>query len=169
MTAFLDEIEALVPSLRRYARALTNNTDLADDLVQDCLERAIRKRGLWRPQMPLRAWLFRILLNIYRNDLRRQRRRPEGTPFELLAVQPTAQPDQPHRLDLAETARALAQLPNDQREALLLVALEGLGYAEAATALDIPQGTLMSRLGRARAELRRLTGRSQPPRLRTVK
>ena len=71
MSAFLDEIETHVPALRRYARALTHDVDSADDLVQDCLERAIRKRGLWRPTGPLRAWLFRILLNVHRNDLRR--------------------------------------------------------------------------------------------------
>ncbi|MEO8684387.1 MAG: sigma factor, partial [Devosia sp.] len=69
MTDFLDQIETCVPALRRYARALTRNIDLADDLVQDCLERAISRRGLFRPTGPVRAWLFTILLNLYRNSL----------------------------------------------------------------------------------------------------
>lgn len=168
MPQFLDEMEECVPALRRYARALTHNADLADDLVQDCLERAIRKSGLWRPSGPLRAWLFRILLNVYRNDLRRRRRSPDPLPFDGLASEPQALAVQPGRLALAETAKAMQTLPADQREALLLVAVEGMSYGEAAAVLGIPAGTLMSRLGRARATLRRLTETGEP-RLRTVK
>ena len=78
MSALLDEIEGCVPALRRFARGLTHDADLADDLVQDTLERAIRKRDLWRPTGSLRAWLFRILVNVYRNDLRARRRIPRG-------------------------------------------------------------------------------------------
>lgn len=169
MSRFLDEIEACLPSLRRYARALTRDADLADDLVQDCLERAIRKSGLWRPRGPLRAWLFKILVNIHRNDLRRRRRRPAHMPLEGLGAQLHSAPQQYGRLALAETARALEYLPDDQHEALLLVALEGLSYHEAAGVLGIPVGTLMSRLGRARARLKELTDRDDEPRLRTVK
>ncbi len=84
MSQFLDRIEECVPPLRRYARALTHNSDLADDLVQDCLERAIRKSGLWRPTGSLQAWLFKMLLNIYRNDLRQRRRAPESMPIASL-------------------------------------------------------------------------------------
>ena len=73
MPGFLDDLATLVPALRRYARALTRNTDRADDLVQDCLERAIAKQSLWRPTGPLRPWLFKIMINLYRNDRRRQR------------------------------------------------------------------------------------------------
>lgn len=168
MPRFLDEIEACVPSLRRYARALTHDADLADDLVQDCLERAIRKRNLWRPTGPVRAWLFRILLNIYRNDLRRSRRTPAAIPMEMMTIEPQAHAPQPARLALAETARAMQLIAPEQREALLLVALEGLSYNEAAQVLDIPLGTLMSRIGRARAALRTLTD-GPMPRLRAVK
>jgi RNA polymerase sigma-70 factor (ECF subfamily) len=168
MPQFLDEVEECVPALRRYARALTHDSDLADDLVQDCLERAIRKSALWRPSGPLRAWLFRILLNIYRNDLRRRRRSPDPLPFEKLASEPQALAAQPGRLALAETARAMQTLPSEQREALLLVAVEGMSYGEAAAVLGIPPGTLMSRLSRARTTLRRLTETGEP-RLRTVK
>jgi RNA polymerase sigma-70 factor (ECF subfamily) len=168
MPEFLDEIEDCVPALRRYARALTRNADLADDLVQDSLERAIRKRLLWRPSGSLRAWLFTILINVYRNDLRRRRRQPASVPVEALAVEPHALAPQPGRLALAELARALDLLPDEQREALLLVVLEGLSYAEAAGALGIPPGTLTSRLARARQTLRRLTD-TEEPRLRTVR
>jgi RNA polymerase sigma-70 factor (ECF subfamily) len=161
---------ACVPALRRYAHALTRDADRADDLVQDCLERAIRKKGLWRPTGPLQAWLFKMLLNLYRNDLRQRRRRGgDSVPIESLLVEPSVPANQPGRLALSEMARALGLLPDDQREALLLVVLEGMSYIEAAAILEIPAGTLMSRLGRARAALRQATGAAAEPRLRTVK
>ena len=169
MSRFLDEIEDCVPALRRYARALTGDADVADDLVQDCLERAIRKSRLWHPTGPLRAWLFKILVNVYRNDLRRRRRRPDPIPLDTMSAEPHAAAAQDGRLALAETARALQYLTDDQREALLLVGLEGLSYRDAAHVLGIPVGTLMSRLGRARAALKDLTDRAGEPRLRTVK
>jgi RNA polymerase sigma-70 factor (ECF subfamily) len=169
LSGFLDEIEAAVPALRRYARALTRSADRADDLVQDCLERAIRKRALWLPTGSLRSWLFRILLNLYRNEIRQDRRRGEHVPLEVVLAEPSAPAPQPGRLALAEVARAIDLLPDDQREALLLVVLEGMSYAEAASTLGIPGGTLMSRLSRARAALRGMTGHVEEPRLRTVK
>ena len=168
-TPFLDEIEANVPALRRYARALTRNADRADDLVQDCIERAIRKQGLWKPTGSLRAWLFRILLNIYRSELRRNRSRGEHVAVEAMVVEPAIAPSQPGRIALAEMGRAIERLSADQREALLLVVLDGMSYADAASALEVPMGTLMSRLGRARAALRISTGAPEEPRLRTVK
>jgi RNA polymerase sigma-70 factor (ECF subfamily) len=166
---FLDEIEATVPALRRYARALTRNADRADDLVQDCLERAIRKRSLFAPSGALKAWLFRILINLWRNDLRFERRRGDHVPIDSLVSEPSVAAAQPGRIALAEMSRAIDRLPDDQREALLLVVLEGLSYHEAASVLGIPAGTLMSRLGRARATLRTLTGSGEEPRLRSVK
>jgi RNA polymerase sigma-70 factor (ECF subfamily) len=169
MADFLDEIEAAVPALRRYARGLTGDSDRADDLVQDCLERAIRKRALWQPTGPLRAWLFRMLLNLYRNELRGRKRRGEHLPIDEMTVEPSVAASQHGHIALAELARALEQLPAEQREALLLVVVEGMSYAEAASTLEIPIGTLMSRLGRARAALRKLTGTNEEPRLRTVK
>ena len=168
MADILDEIEACVPALRRYARALTHDIDRADDLVQDCLERAIARRGLFRPRGTVRAWLFTILTNIHRNDRRRQRR--HGAALDLASVPEPALPaPQPGHMALAELARAIETLPLDQKEALLLVTLEGLAYAEAARILGVPAGTLMSRLGRARAALRGLTGAAPEPHLRTVK
>lgn len=169
MTQFLDEIEGNVPALRRYARALTRNADRADDLVQDCIERAIRKQSLWQPTGTLKSWLFRILLNLYRNELRVARRRGEHVAVETLLIEPSVAPAQPGRIALAEMARAIDALAVDQREALLLVVLEGLSYADAAGVLGIPMGTLMSRLGRARAALRIATDSGDEPRLRTVK
>lgn len=169
MQQFLDQIEACIPALRRYARALTRDVDRADDLVQDCIERAIRKRRLWAPTGPLRAWMFKLLLNIYRNDLRASRRRGHQVPLDDMLVEPAVPPPQLGRIALAETARALDQLPDEQREALLLVVLEGTSYQEAADIIGIPAGTLMSRLARARATLRTLTGVTDEPRLRTVK
>jgi RNA polymerase sigma-70 factor (ECF subfamily) len=166
---FLDEIETCVPALRRYARALTRNADRADDLVQDCLERAIRKRGLFRPTGPLQGWLFRMLVNLWRNSLRSERRRGEHVGYETLLVEPSIPAPQHGRLALGEMNRALDRLPDDQRETLLLVVLEGVSYEEAATILGIPIGTVMSRLSRARAALRALTGAGDEPRLRTVK
>jgi RNA polymerase sigma-70 factor (ECF subfamily) len=166
---FLDEIEATVPALRRYARSLTRNADRADDLVQDCLERAIRKRNLFSPTGPVQAWLFRILINIWRNDLRFERRRGDQIPIDSLIAEPSVAPAQPGRIALSEMSRAIDRLPDDQREALLLVVLEGLSYHDAAAALGIPDGTLMSRLGRARAALRALTGSGDEPRLRSIK
>jgi RNA polymerase sigma-70 factor (ECF subfamily) len=169
LSDFLDEIAAAVPSLRRYARALTRDAERADDLVQDCLERAIRKRGLFVPTGPLKAWLYRILVNLHRNDSRHERRRGPHVPLDALPFEPPTPAPQPGRIALAEMSRAVDMLPLDQREALLLVVLDALSYAEAAAALGIPVGTLMSRIGRARAALRQLTGHSDEPRLRSVK
>lgn len=168
MTAFLDEIETHIPNLRRYARALTRDVDRADDLVQDCLERAIKKKNLWQPTGPLRAWLFHMLLNIYRNDHKRAKLRATET-LDTMPIEPAIPAPQPHRLALAEVSRAIDKLPDEQREALLLVVLEGMSYAEAAKTIGIPAGTLMSRLGRARAMLKTLTEAEEAPRLRTVK
>jgi RNA polymerase sigma-70 factor (ECF subfamily) len=166
---FLDQIEACVPALRRYARALTRNADLADDLVQDCLERAIARRGLFRPRGPVRAWLFTILLNLHRNGLRTSRRHGEQVDLDIIAPELTTPAPQPGHIALAELARAIDTLPLEQKEALLLVTLEGLRYREAADILKVPLGTLMSRLGRARAALRTMTGNPAEPHLRTVK
>jgi RNA polymerase sigma-70 factor (ECF subfamily) len=164
----LHEIETAVPALRRYARALTRDIDQADDLVQDCLERAIARRGLFRPREPVRAWLFTILVNLHRNALRGARRRGAMVDLDTMP-ELSVPPAQPGHLALAELDRAIGTLPLEQKEALLLITLEGLSYQEAATILAIPIGTLMSRLGRARSTLRTLTGNPSEPHLRTVK
>ncbi len=133
----LDEIEAAIPSLRAYARGLMRDRDAADDLVQDTLESAVAHMGQWRGEGALRGWLF-----------------------------PAAPAAADGRLQLAEVHAAMGRLPEDQRAALLLVGLEGMSIAEAAEVLGIAQGTLASRLGRARAALRQMTGRDDDSRPR---
>ncbi len=152
------EIEAEIPRLRRYARALTRDMVAADDLVQDCLTRALGKLHLWQRGTDLRAWLFTILHNQYVNYVRRSVR--EGAMVGLSDTEPllTRAPQQGSRLELRDLERAIAKLPEEQRSAILLVGLEGLRYEEVAAVLDVPVGTVRSRLSRGREALRRLMG-----------
>lgn len=158
----LDEIEAAIPSLRAYARGLVRDRDAADDLVQDTLESAVVHAGQWRGDGALRGWLFRILLNRFRDGLRRGR----AAPVVALVTEPSVPATGDTRLHLAQVHAAMGRLPDDQRAALLLVALEGMTIAEAASALGIAPGTLASRLGRAREALRQMTGHDQDNRPR---
>ena len=144
--------------MRRYAHALLRDREGADDLVQDCLERALAHRRHWRGDGPVRAWLFRILLNRFRDGRRSAAGRAHPVSLDLMA-QPVQSGGQEAHLALREVHDAMGRLPLDQRAALLLVALEGMTLAEAAQVLEIPEGTLASRLARARAGLRALTGR----------
>ncbi|MDE3121950.1 MAG: sigma-70 family RNA polymerase sigma factor [Paracoccaceae bacterium] len=156
----LDEIETAIPALRRYAHALERDRDAADDLVQDTLERALSRRAQWRGEGSVRAWLFGILQNRYRDTLRRAG--PRLVTVEDLATEPARPGAQEGQMALREVHDAMGRLPADQRAALLLVALEGMSFDEAARVLGLPRGTLMSRLARARAALRGLTGRDEP-------
>lgn len=157
-----------VPRLRRYARALVGNRDDADDLVQDTLERAWRKSSLWRGVTDMRAWLFAIMHNLHVDGARRMRVQTVAMQEDDIE-QPQA-PTQVERLALLDLQAALAQLPVEQREILLLVALEDMGYAEVAATLDVPIGTVMSRLSRGRERLRTLMdGRAEAVRLQVVK
>lgn len=161
------DIVAEIPGLRRYARALTGDAGRADDLVQDALERALTRIALWRPGSP-RAWLFSIMHNLYINQLRNVRR-VEYVPDEDLPDLPV-RADQSDGLEVRDLDRLLARLPLEQRETLLLVGLEELSYAEAARALGVPLGTVMSRLSRARDRLRALmAGGAEGAHLRVVK
>jgi RNA polymerase sigma-70 factor, ECF subfamily len=152
------EIEAEIPRLRRYARALTRDVVVADDLVQDCLTRALGKLHLWQEGSDLRAWLFTILHNQYVNYIRRVVR--EGAAVGLNESEPLLRhaPQQSKRLELRDLERAIAKLPDEQRAVILLVGLEGMRYEEVAAVLDVPVGTIRSRLSRGREALRRLTG-----------
>jgi RNA polymerase sigma-70 factor, ECF subfamily len=152
------DIEAEIPRLRRYARALTRDTVTADDLVQDCLTRALGKLHLWQEGTDLRAWLFTILHNQYVNHIRRAVR--EGAAVGLNESEPSLSrgPQQVKRLELRDLERAIAKLPEEQRSVILLVGLEGMRYEEVAAVLDVPVGTIRSRLSRGREALRRLTG-----------
>jgi RNA polymerase sigma-70 factor, ECF subfamily len=152
------EIEAEIPRLRRYARALTRDVATADDLVQDCLTRALGKLHLWHEGTDLRAWLFTILHNQHVNHIRRAVR--EGAAVGLNDKEPllSRAPQQGKSLELRDLERALAKLPEEQRSVILLVGLEGMRYEEVAAVLDVPVGTIRSRLSRGRETLRRLTG-----------
>jgi RNA polymerase sigma-70 factor (ECF subfamily) len=151
-------IGAELPGLRRYARALVRDVVEADDLVQECLTRALAKLHLWRDGTNLRAWLFTILHNQYVNRVRRGIR--TGITVELDDTwPPLSRPaTQEKRLELRDLDRALGQLPAEQRTVILLVGLEGMPYCDAAAALGIPIGTVRSRLSRGRTALRALMG-----------
>jgi RNA polymerase sigma-70 factor, ECF subfamily len=151
-------IEAEIPRLRRYARALARDVATADDLVQDCLARALGKLHLWQEGTDLRAWLFTILHNQYVNQVRRAVR--EGAAVGLSETEPmlTRAPQQGKRLELRDLERAVAKLPEEQRSVILLVGLEGMRYEEVAEVLGVPVGTVRSRLSRGREALRRLMG-----------
>jgi RNA polymerase sigma factor (sigma-70 family) len=151
----------VIPRLRRYARALTGGRLPADDLVQDTLERAWSKRHLWRQGSDLRAWMFTIMHNVYVNQVR-ARVTETTVPLEHEAYDVPARDGPMDMLEVAAIDAALRQLPDNQREVLLLVALEQLSYVETASALGVPVGTVMSRLSRARERLRVLLG-SMPP------
>lgn len=164
-------MEALVPALRRFAWSLTRNTDEADDLVQDCLEHAL---GAWHRRHAdgnLRTWLFAILYNLHVSDRRRRARRTRLLD-EVARTGTEAGPagGADATVQCAQVLEHLATLPEEQRDVLLLVGVEGLGYEEAAKVLGVPVGTVMSRLSRGRERLRRLTeGRAAPViRLRRV-
>jgi RNA polymerase sigma-70 factor (ECF subfamily) len=141
-----------IPNLRRYARALVGDRDGADDLVQDTLERAVRKFHLWRPG-DLRAWLFSIMHNVFVNQLKARKIAPQVEIDEatIAAHIPTVD-----RVDILDLERALLCLAPQQREVVLLVALEDMTYADVSRSLGIPIGTVMSRLSRGRERLRKL-------------
>lgn len=151
------EIVDLIPRLRRYARALTGQADTADDLVLDCVERGLSRLHLWRAGSDLRAWLFTIMHNLHVNNVRRSRIRPDGAALPEWETTGSA-PRQDDVVELNSIVAALKQLPDEQREVILLVGLEELSYREAAAVLDVPIGTVMSRLARGRDKLRQLTG-----------
>jgi len=163
LRGFRQDIEATVPALRRYARALTRNAEIADDLVQDTLVRALRSEHLFHGG-DIRSWLYTILTNLNRNRLRSLARRPAVQTIEDNDAPGPAGPEAGGR----DIERALAALAEEQRETLLLVVLEGLSYREAAEVLGVPIGTVMSRLARARMQIKAYLDGERPA-LRRVK
>lgn len=153
MSKVESRIEAEIPGLRRYARALSGDLALADDLVQDCLERALSRLTLWRRDGNLRAWLFTILRNVWIDELRRRKVRPEVNGMDEAMESAAATPNQMDRLMVRDMIAALALLSPEQRETVLLVGLEGMSYAEVAEVTNVPMGTVMSRLKRGRDRL----------------
>lgn len=166
----MDDIVKHIPRLRRYARALTGDRFLADDLVQDALERALTKFGLWRQSGRLESWLLTILHNVYVNQLHARARRSAETVLDELGDQGAIRAQQNDGLEVRDLDVALARLSPEQRAVLLLVTLEEFSYEDTAKILGIPTGTVMSRLSRARASLReQLPGHTAGSKLRIVK
>lgn len=159
--AIIAQIEAEIPRLRRFARAMVRDATLADDLVQECLERALSRLHLWRPGSNLRAWLFTILRNLHINGIRR-RQAVVDIDGEGQAAIGAAHGGQFVRLELRDLKRALGLLPTEQREVVLLIGLEGISYGEAADILGISIGTVKSRLSRGRRALRQLMEGNSP-------
>jgi len=168
-----DLISAL-PRLRRYARVLTGDLTRADDLVQDTLARAWEKRRLWRAGSDLRAWLFTIMHNVFVNQLSVRRR--ESAESSLDADQGPAagwevpmRATQSDRIELTEVLAQIGRLPGEQREVLLLAAVEELRYEDIARVQGVPIGTVMSRLNRAREKLRRMSAEPAATPLKVIK
>lgn len=165
-------VEPLIPSLRRYARSLQRNTAAADDLVQDSLERAITRWGQRRADGDLKSWLFTITHNLAINRLKQLSRR--GGHIAIYEAEEAAfatAPTQEDGIRRRDLLHALDELPDDQRSAILLISVEGLSYAETATVLGVPVGTVMSRLSKGRERLRRRLekgGEAIAPSLRSV-
>jgi len=155
---------AELPRLRRYAIALLRDRVAADDLVQDVVLRALDRLHLWRDGTNMRTWLFTIMHNLHANDRRRLSRTADDQPLEGAALSRGTPPEQESAVELSQLADAIAVLPAPQRQVLLLVGLEGFSYAEAAETLNVPVGTVMSRLSRTREDLRRtLDGENVSP------
>lgn len=157
MQGFGAQVLPVIPRLRRYARALTGDSQQADDLVQDTLERALTKSHLWQQGSDLRAWMFTIMHNVFVNQIR-------ARPSEMMVALDAEAHDVAARsspvdmLEVGDIDAAIRRLPSEQREVLLLIALEQLSYAQTAQALGIPLGTVMSRLYRARERVRVMLG-----------
>jgi RNA polymerase sigma-70 factor (ECF subfamily) len=166
------DLVAAIPRLRRYARVLTGDVTRADDLVQDTLARAWEKRRLWQAGTDLRAWLFTIMHNVHVNQLALVRRDAANVSLDgedgEAAWQASVAPNQAQRVEVLEIVGLMGRLPAEQREVLLLAAVEELRYEEIAAMLAVPVGTVMSRLSRARDKLKRFVA-EPPTALRIVK
>jgi RNA polymerase sigma-70 factor (ECF subfamily) len=160
MSEFGRLIEEQIPHLQRYACALTRNRMEADDLTQSCLARALGKQDLWQPGSDIRAWLLTMLHNLHVNGVRRSAREGSGADIATASLPGVPSGSEVH-LELRDLSRAIGTLPEAQRRVLRLIGVEGMGYDEAAAILDVPTGTVRSRLGRARATLREQL--SRPP------
>jgi RNA polymerase sigma-70 factor (ECF subfamily) len=151
-TSLRDAMLAAVPSLRAFAISLSGNIDRADDLVQETLLRAIANIDSFQPGTNMSAWMFTILRNLFRSEYRKRRREVEDTDGSY-AESLKSHPEQNSRLEFQEFRAALAKLPPDQREALILVGASGFSYEEAASICDCAVGTIKSRVNRARTRL----------------
>ena len=154
-TATRDALLAAVPSLRAFAISLTGNVDRADDLVQDTLTRALTHIDRFEPGTNLNAWLFTILRNLFHSEYRKRRREVEDADGAYAGRLVTL-PEQDGHMNVDDFRTALAKLPTEQREALLLVGGSGFSYEEAANVCQCAVGTIKSRVNRARVRLAQL-------------
>jgi RNA polymerase sigma-70 factor (ECF subfamily) len=155
---FEDGIVALLPRLRRFAAGLTRDLATGDDLCQMSLERALNARDQWAAGTRLDSWMYRIMRNIWIDEIRASARRSQTFADEEAGLSVGASGGQEERVELSMVDRAMARLPDDQREAILLVMVEGYGYREAADIIGCPIGTLTSRLIRGRDALQEMLG-----------
>jgi len=155
--SFRTDLLSTIPKLRAFAISLVGDIDRADDLVQNTILRAWEKHDKFEPGTNLRAWLFTVLRNIFYSECRKWRREIEDAD-EKFSARLAILPAQQHCAEFGELRSALMQLSAEQREAILLVAAEGLGYEEAAVICEVPVGTIKSRVNRARARLAELLG-----------
>jgi RNA polymerase sigma-70 factor (ECF subfamily) len=155
---FRSQLVALLPRLRRFARGLTGAADRADDLVQAACERALARMEQWTPGTRLDSWMFRIVRTIWIDELRAQAVRQRARERQESEIETffDGERGMEAQMTMQAVREAVAKLPPEQREILLLVAVEGVSYKEAADILDIPIGTVMSRLARGRAALIKL-------------
>ena len=168
MTSLDEQLRELIPRLRRFALSLTRHASNADDLVQNCLERALGSVADKRPDGDLRAWLFTILYRQFVDNHRRSRR--YARMLEFFTGRDDTQPSTERTVLAQSTLEAFDQLATEQRALLLWVSVEGLSYKQVAEILDVPIGTVMSRLSRARHALRQLSeGEITRPALRRLK
>lgn len=163
------EITTHVGALRRYALVLVSDKQEADDLVQECLSRVLAHMRAWRPVRDLRAYLFATMHNVFIDSRRNRRNRAVHVPIDDVMATLSLPASQTKRLEIRDLIQALAALPEQQREVVLLVGLEGMSYLETARVLDVPIGTVMSRLSRGREALRQLMTHGAVSRLRVVK
>lgn len=151
--AFERELLTLLPRLRRFARSLARDAADADDLCQVALERALKARGQWQPGTRLDAWMYRIMRNCWIDEMRARTRRAQTFAPEEAGEGVGMDGDADIRMEMRDVDKAMAELPDEQREVIALVLVEGLAYREAAEILEIPIGTLTSRLTRGRQAL----------------
>lgn len=167
MKKFETQLIEHIPRLRRYARALTTTVCAADDLVQDTLERALNKKNLWQQNTRLRPWLFTLMHNLYINQLKQLQNRPMMQELDETISDAAASPES--AINMQQLNVCIDKLPAEQKEIFLLVSLEGFAYEEVARIIDIPVGTVMSRLSRAREKLRKHMLQTHTLPLRRVK
>lgn len=153
---FEEDMIALLPRLRRFAAGLSRNLSQADDLCQMTIERALKARNQWSEGTRLDSWMYRIMRNLWIDEVRANSRRQQTFVAEEAGMDVGVPADQETRTELGFVDRALAKLPDEQREAVLLIMVEGYGYQEAADIVGCPAGTLSSRFVRGRDALHRL-------------